>query len=79
MYLPASWSSRRDASNELKFDLDRKGHLENLTSGQGLDLTGKGNVAYQSIRIVKLNTSDVFSLLYHVYQRLFSKTPGDLA
>ena len=29
-----------------------KGHIEILTKGQGHDLTRKGHVAYQSIRIV---------------------------
>ena len=42
--------------------LTLKRHVENLTSGQGHDLTQKGHVAYQSIRIVGLNTSMVFSL-----------------
>ena len=31
---------------------------ENRTLGQGHDLTGKGDVAYQSIRIISLNTSN---------------------
>ena len=48
------------------YNLTLKGHVENLTSGQGHDLARKGHVAYQSIRIVGLNTSMVFSLLYLV-------------
>ena len=47
----------------MNYFLTLKGHFENLTSGQGHDLTEKGHVAYQSIRIVELNTSDVFSPL----------------
>ena len=45
------------------YNLTLKGHVESLTSGQGHDLTRKGHVAYQSIRIVDLNTSMVFSSL----------------
>ena len=45
------------------YNLTLKGHFENLTSGQGHDLTRKGHVAYQSIGIVGLNTSMVFSSL----------------
>ena len=37
-----------------------KGHIEQLTQGQGHDLTGKGQVAYQLIRIVGLNTYMTF-------------------
>ena len=44
-------------------NLTLKGHAENLTSGQGHDLTQKGHVSYQSIGIVGMNTSMVFSLL----------------
>ena len=40
--------------------LTLEGHNENLTKGQGYKLTGKEYVAYQSIRIVGLNTSKVF-------------------
>ena len=47
----------------MNYNLTLKGQLENLTSGQGHDLTGKGHVAYQSIRIVELNTSKAFSSL----------------
>ena len=47
------------------YNLTLKGNFENenLTSGQGHDLIGKGRVAYQSIRMVVLNTSIVLSLL----------------
>ena len=44
----------------MNYKLTSKGHFENLTSGQGHDVTGKGHVANQSIRIVELNTSEVF-------------------
>ena len=44
-----------------KFTL--KGQFKNLTSGQGHDLIEKGHIAYQSIRVVVLNTCMVFSLL----------------
>ena len=37
--------------------------LKNLTSGQGYDLIRNGHAAYQSIHIVSLNTSMVFSSL----------------
>ena len=47
----------------MNYHLTLKGHVENLTSGQGHDLTLKGHVAYQSICIVGLNTSIVFSSL----------------
>ena len=47
----------------MNYQLTLKGHLENLTGGQGHDLIGKGNDAYQSIRIINLSTSMVFSLL----------------
>ena len=45
----------------MKYQFTLKGHLENLTKGH--DLTSKGHVAYQSIRIVGLNPSQVFSSL----------------
>ena len=47
----------------MNYNLTLKGHLENLTKGQGHYVTGKGHVAYLSIRIVGLNTSLVFSSL----------------
>ena len=41
-------------------------------------VTGKGHVAYQLIRIVELNTSDLFSSLWHVSIKSYSqKTAGD--
>ena len=48
----------------MSYNLILKSELKTLTIGQGHDLTGKGRVAYQSIRIVKLNTSKVFLLLF---------------
>ena len=47
----------------MDYNLTLKGKLENLTSGQGHDLTGKGHVAYQSIRNVEPNTSQAFAAL----------------
>ena len=47
----------------MNYKLTLKDQLENLTSGQGHDLTGKGHVAYQSIRNVELNTFKAFSAL----------------
>ena len=44
----------------MSYNLILKGHVENLTSGQGHDLARKCHVANQSIRIVGLNTSMVF-------------------
>ena len=38
----------------MDYNLTLKGHFENSTSDQGLDLIGKGHVVYQSIRIVVL-------------------------
>ena len=43
------------------YNLTLKRHVENLTSGKGHDLIR--HAAYQSIRIVGLNTAIVFSLL----------------
>ena len=34
-----------------------KGHVENLTSGHGHDLIRKGNIAYQLMRMVVMNTA----------------------
>ena len=47
----------------MHYNLTFKGHFEILTEGQGHDLIRKGHGAYQSIRIVGLNTSIVFSSL----------------
>ena len=47
----------------MNYNLMLKGDVENLTSGQGHDQTGKGYVACQSIHIVDLNTPKVFPLL----------------
>ena len=43
--------------------MGQKGQFENLTSGRGHDLIKKGNIAYQSIRMVALNPAMMFSLL----------------
>ena len=50
-------------TRRMNYNLTLKGHFENLTSGQGHDLIGKGHVAYQSIRMVVLNTPMVLTLL----------------
>ena len=50
-----------------------KGNFENLTSCQSHDLTGKDHIAYQSIRIVELNTTEFFIALACIYQKLFKK------
>ena len=47
----------------MNYNVTLKSHFENLTSGQGHDLIGKGHVAYKSIRMVVLNTAMVLSLL----------------
>ena len=47
----------------MNYNLTLKGHFENLISGQSHGLIGKGYVAYQSIRMVVMNTSMVFALL----------------
>ena len=59
----------------MNYQLTLKGNVENLTSGQGHDLTRKGHVAYQSIRMVDLNTSiyGVLIALAGLYQKLFPK------
>ena len=65
----------------MNYNFTFKRHLGNLSSGPGHDLAGKGHVAFQSICIVKLKSSKVFSSLRHVaclYQRLLEKTAGGL-
>ena len=47
----------------MNYHFTLKGHFENLAKGQGHDLIGAGHDAYQSIRIVGLSTSMVFSSL----------------
>ena len=63
----------------MNYNLTLKGHVENLTKGQGHDLAENVHVAYQSIRIVGLNTSVTFLSLYLVSIKLLSKTAGDLS
>ena len=56
-----------------------KGQVENLTSGQGHDLTRIGHVAYQSIRLVETNTLNLFWSLHLVSIKSYcQKTVGDL-
>ena len=50
-------------TRRINYKLTLKGHVENLTKGQRHDVTGKGHVAYQVIRIVGLNTAVVVSSL----------------
>ena len=63
----------------MKRNLTLDGNFDNLTSGQGHDLIGKGHVAYRSIRIVILNTCMGFIALAGLYQKLLPKTTGDLS
>ena len=46
------------------YNMTSKGQVENLTSGQGHDLTEIGHVAYHSIRIDETNTINVERSLY---------------
>ena len=46
------------------YNMTSKGQVENLTSGQGHDLTEIGHVAYHSIRIDEKNTINVERSLY---------------
>ena len=63
----------------MNYNLTLKGHVENFTTWQGHDLIAKGHVAYQSIRIVGLNTYvstylyGVFIVLALLYQTLLPK------
>ena len=52
----------------MNYNFTLKGHVENLTSGQGHGMIPKGHVivTYQSINIVGLNTPMVFSTLWLV-------------
>ena len=51
-----------------------------MNSGQGHDLIRKGHVAYQSIRMIILNTSIVFFIvLVGPYKTLLPKTAGELS
>ena len=50
-------------TRQMNYNLTLKGHVENLTSGQGHDLIRNGHAAYQSFHCVSLNTSMVFSSL----------------
>ena len=65
---------------QMNYHFTLKGHFKNLTKGQGHDLIGKGHDAYQSIRIVGLSTSMVFSSLEPVSIKSYwqKKTAGDL-
>ena len=56
------------------YNLTLKDQVENLTSGHGYDLTGKGHVAYQSIRIGRPeHIYGVFIAQVGFYQKLFPK------
>ena len=46
----------------MNYNLTLKGHFQKLTL-DGHAPTEKGHDAYQSIRIVKLNTAEIFPLL----------------
>ena len=61
------------------YKMTSKGQLENLTSGQGHDLTQIGHVAYQSIRLDETNTMNLSWSLYLVPIKSYCpKTVGDL-
>ena len=61
------------------YSLTSKGHFENLTSGQGHDLTEIGHAAYHSIRIDETNTINVeWSLYLYSITSKCRKTAGDL-
>ena len=66
LILPASYFTSWDGSTELQLDIKMsfwKLDLRSRSWPDGHDLTGKCHVAYQSIRMVVLNTPMVFSLL----------------
>ena len=65
----------------LKDHVDLIWYNDHLTSGQGHDLIRKGHIAYQSVRIVGLNTSMVFSSLYlvSIKKKYFRKTADHLS
>ena len=46
------------------YNVTSKGQFQNLTSGQGHDLTQIGHIIYQSIRIDEKNTMEVVWSLY---------------
>ena len=60
-------------TRRMNYKLTLKGHLENLTEGQGYNLTAKCHIAYRSICIVELNTSKAFSSLQHVSTKLIAE------
>ena len=55
----------------MNHNLTLKGHVESFTSGQGHNLIGKGHVAYQSIRIVGLNTP-IYMVIWCFYRSSLS-------
>ena len=64
----------------MNYNSTLKCYFENLTAGQGHDLIRKGHVAYQSIRMIILNTSIVFFIvLVGPYKTLLPKTAGELS
>jgi hypothetical protein len=57
----------------------KEGQVENLTSGQGHDLTEIGHVAYHLMRIDETNTINVERSLYlYSIKSYCRKTAGDL-
>ena len=63
----------------MNYNLTLKSRVENLTKGQGHDLTSQGHAAYQSNRIGGLSTPTyvVFSALACLHQKLLPKPAGD--
>ena len=61
------------------YNMTSKGQVENLTSGQGHDLTEIGHVAYHLMRIDETNTINVERSLYlYSIKSYCRKTAGDL-
>ena len=59
----------------MKYSLTLKGYFEKLNSGQGHDLIGKDDVAYQSVDPYRLSEHiyHVFITLAGLYQNLLPK------
>ena len=61
------------------YSMTLKGQGQNLTSGQGHEVTQAGHIAYVSMRLDERNTMRPFSCLYLFWIKSYSqKTVGDL-
>ena len=59
----------------MMYNLTSKDQLQNLTSGQGHDLTRKGHIVYHVMRLDETNTMKLFwSLYFHPVQRCYTKS-----